>query len=49
MNIQDWFPLRSTDRIALQSKGISSVFSNTTVQKHQVKSLGSIYFVEKHI
>ena len=35
MNIQDWFPLGWTDWISLQSKGPSSVFSNTTVQKHQ--------------
>ena len=35
MNIQDWFPLGLTGWISLQSKGLSSVFSNTTVQKHQ--------------
>ena len=35
MNIQDWSPLGWTDWISLQSKGLSSVFSNTTVQKHQ--------------
>ena len=35
VNIQDWFPLRFTDWISLQSKGLSRVFSNTTVQKHQ--------------
>ena len=35
MNIQDWFPLRLTDLISLLSKGLSRVFSNTTVQKHQ--------------
>ena len=35
MNIQDWFPLELTDGISLQSKGLSRVFSNTTVQKHQ--------------
>ena len=35
MNIQDWFTLRWTGWISLQSKGISRVFSNTTVQKHQ--------------
>ena len=34
MIIQDWFPLRLTDLIFLQSKGSSRVFSNTTVQKH---------------
>ena len=35
MNTQDWFPLGWTDWISLQSKGLSTVFSNTTVQKHQ--------------
>ena len=35
MNIQDWFPLGWTGWISLQSEGISRVFSNTTVQKHQ--------------
>ena len=34
-NIQDWFPLGSTGWISLQAKGLSRVFSNTTVQKHQ--------------
>ena len=32
---QDWFPLEWTGRISLQSKGLSRVFSNSTVQKHQ--------------
>ena len=35
MNIQDWFPLEFTGLVSLQSKGLSRVFSNTTVQKHQ--------------
>ena len=35
MNIQDWFPLGWTGLISLQSKGLSRVFSNTTVQMHQ--------------
>ena len=35
MNIQDRFPLGLTCLISLQSKGLSKVFSNTTVQKHQ--------------
>ena len=35
MNIQDWFPLAWTGWISLQSKELSSVFSNSTVQKHQ--------------
>ena len=38
MNIQDWFPLGWTGWISLQSKGLSRVFSNTTVQKHQIFS-----------
>ena len=35
MNTQDWSPLGWTGWISLQSKGLSWVFSNTTVQKHQ--------------
>ena len=35
MNIQNWFPLGWTGWISLLSKGLSRVFSNTTVQKHQ--------------
>ena len=35
MNVQDRFPLGWTGWISLQSKGLSRVFSNTTVQKHQ--------------
>ena len=35
MNIQSWFPLGLTGLITLLSKGLSRVFSNTTVQKHQ--------------
>ena len=35
MNIQSWFPLGLTAWISLQSKGLSRVFSNTTVQNHQ--------------
>ena len=35
MNTQNWFPLGWTGWISLQSKGLSRVFSNTTVQKHQ--------------
>ena len=35
MNSQDWSPLGWTSWIFLQSKGLSRVFSNTTVQKHQ--------------
>ena len=35
MKIQDWFPLGLTGLTSLQSKGLSRVFSNTTVQKNQ--------------
>ena len=35
MNIQDWFPLGLACLISLQSRGLSRVFPNTTVQKHQ--------------
>ena len=35
VNIQDWFPLGWTGLISLQSKGLSRIFSNTTIQKHQ--------------
>ena len=35
MNTQDWSPLGWTGWISLQSKGLSRIFSNTTVQKHQ--------------
>ena len=34
MNTQDWSPLGWTGWISLQAKGLSGVFSNTTVQKH---------------
>ena len=35
VNTQDWYPLGWTGWISLQSKGLSRVFSNTTVEKHQ--------------
>ena len=40
MNTQDWSPLEWTGWISLQSKGLSRVFSNTTVQKHQFCQCG---------
>ena len=43
MNIQDWFPLGLTGWISLQSKGLSRVFSNTTVQKHHSLALSFLY------
>ena len=39
INFQDWFPLGWTGCISLLSKGLSRVFSNTTVQKHQFFSI----------
>ena len=41
MNIQDWFPLGRTGWISLLSKGLSKVFSNSPVQKHQFFSTQS--------
>ena len=35
MKTQDWFPLGLTSLSSFQSKGLSGVFPNTTVQKHQ--------------
>ena len=43
MNTQDWSPLVWTGWISLQSKGLSRVFSNTTVQKHQFSSAHFLY------
>ena len=43
MNIQDWFPLGWTGWISLQAKGLSRVFSNTTVQKHHSLALSFLH------
>ena len=43
VNIQDWFPLGLTGWLSLQSKGLSRIFSNTTVQKHQFFSTQFLY------
>ena len=43
MNIQGSFPLRLTGWISLQFKGLSRVFSNTTVQKHKLFMLSLLY------
>ena len=43
MKTQDWSPLGWTGWISLQSKGLSRVFSNTTVQKHQFSVLSFLY------
>ena len=45
MKTKDWSPLGWTGRISLQSKGLSRVFSNTTVQKHQVFGADSAFFI----
>ena len=49
MNIQDWSPLGWTGWISLQSKGLSRVFSNTTVQKHQFFSTQPSLWSNPHI
>ena len=43
MNIQDWFPFRLTGWISLQSTGLSRVFSNSAVEKHQSSVLSLLY------
>ena len=48
MNIQGWFPLGLTGLI-LQSKGLSTVFSNTTIQKHQFFSIQPSLWSMSHI
>ena len=49
MNIQDWFTLVLTGLISLLSKGLSRVFSNTTVQKHQLFSALPYSWSNSHI
>ena len=49
MNIQDWFPLGLTGLISLQSKGLSRVFSNITVQKDQYFSPQLSLWSNSHI
>ena len=46
LNIQDWFPLGLTGWISLQSKGLSRVFSNTTVQKYQFFGAQAFFIVQ---
>ena len=48
-NIQDWFPLGWTGCISLQSKGLSGIFSNITVQKHQFLSAQPFLWSNSHI
>ena len=49
MNTQDWFPLGWTGRICWQSKGLSRVFFNTTVQKHEFFSTQLSLWSSSHI
>ena len=49
MNIQDWFPLGLTGWISLQSKGLSTVFSSTTIWKHQFFGTLSSLWSNSHI
>ena len=49
VNIQSWFPLGWTGWISLQSKGLSRVFSNTTVQKHQFFGAQLSLYSNSHI
>ena len=49
MNDQDWFPLGRTGWISFQSKGLSRVFSNTTVQEHQSFSAQLSLWSNSHI
>ena len=49
MNIQSWFPLGWTGWISLQSKELSRLFFNTTVQKHQFFSTQSSLWSNSHI
>ena len=49
INIQDWFPIWLTGLISLQFKGLSRVFSNTTVQKHQFFSTQPSLWSNSHI
>ena len=46
MNIQDWFPLALTGLISLLSKGLSRVFSNTTVQKVSILPCSAFFMVQ---
>ena len=43
VNIQDWFALGWTGWIFLQSQGLSRIFSNTKVQKHQSSAFSFLY------
>ena len=49
MNIQGWFPLELTGLISLQSKGLSKVFSNTTVQRRQFFSTEPSFWPDSQV
>ena len=49
MNIQDWFPSGLTDLISLQSRGLSRVFSSTTVRRHQFFNTQPSLWSSSHI
>ena len=49
MNSKDWFPLELTGWISLKSKGLSRVFSNTTLQKYQLFSAQLLLWSNSHI
>ena len=49
MTIQGWFPWGLTGWISLQSKGLSRVFSSTTIRKHQFSSTQSSLWSSSHI
>ena len=49
MNIQGWLPLGLIDLISLQSKGLSRVFSSSTIQKHQFFSAQPLFWSNSHI
>ena len=49
VNIQDWFPLRLTGLISWQFKGLSRVFSNTTLQRHQFFGTQLFLWSSSHI
>jgi len=49
MNIQGWYPLGLTGLISLLSKGLSKVFSNTTIWKHQFFDTQSSLWSNSHI
>ena len=49
MNIQDWFPLGLTGLISLLSKGLSRVFSSSTIQKHQFLSAQPSLWSNSHV